>query len=266
MNQKVPPVLKWCAYCQQFTGESPEYDDFSITHGLCARCAAQKLEVFSAGTVARGNFLRVIFDRLFGAGCRNDLETAARIIDEAIAADCRPVDVLVGMIAPMLFQIGEDWKRGVITVEGEHRFTAFSEKVIDLVESRMAARAPALAPQPEAPLLFLMNAPGNRHTLAVRILALWLESRGMNVRIVDEHAGVDALMHELADARPAFLLISMALPEQRDHVAEVAAHIQALPAALRPRLLVGGYPVKVGLVRSIPGVDLVADISALSFS
>jgi methanogenic corrinoid protein MtbC1 len=259
-------VLKWCAYCQQFTGESPKYDDFSITHGLCARCATRKLDLFSTGTVDHANFLRGIFDRLFGAGCRNDFEAAARIVDEAIAAHCRPVDILVGMIAPMLFQIGEDWKRGVITVEGEHRFTAFSEKVIDLVQSRMAAHAPALAPQPEAPLLFLMNAPGNRHTLAVRILALWLESRGINTRIVDEHADLDVLMHDVADARPGFLLISMALPEQRDHVAEVAAHIQALPAALRPRLLVGGYPVKVGLVQSIPGADLVTDISALSFA
>ena len=115
-------------------------------------------------------------------------------------------------------------------------------------------------------LLFLMNAPGNRHTLAVRFLALWLESRGMNTRIVDEHADLDALMHDVADARSGFLLISMALPEQRDHVAEVAAHIQALPAPLRPRLLVGGYPVKVGLIQSIPGADLVTDISALSFA
>lgn len=256
-------MLKWCAYCQQFTGESPEYDDFSITHGLCARCAAGRSDLFSKGTVDHANFLRGIFDRLFGAGCRNDFETAAQIVDEAIAADCRPVDVLVGMIAPMLFQIGEDWKRGVITVEGEHRFTAFSEKVIDLVERRMGLPP---APQADAPLLFLMNAPGNRHTLAVRILALWLESRGMKTRIVDEHVGVDALMQDVADARPRFLLISMALPEQRDHVADVAAHIQALPEALRPRLLVGGYPVKVGLVRTIPGADLVPDISALSFA
>ena len=116
-------MLNWCAYCQQFTGESPQYDDFRITHGLCARCETRKLDLFSASTVGHADFLRGIFDRLFGAGCRNDFETAARIVDEAIAAHCRPVDVLVGMIAPMLFQIGEDWKRGVITVEGEHRFT-----------------------------------------------------------------------------------------------------------------------------------------------
>ena len=259
-------MLKWCAYCQQFTGESPEYDDFSITHGLCARCASGRSDLFSKGTVDHANFLRGIFDRLFGAGCRNDFETAARIVDEAIAADCRPVDILVGMIAPMLFQIGEDWRRGVITVEGEHRFTAFSENVLDLLETKIAEQPPASAPSPDAPLLFLMNAPGNRHTLAVRILALWLESRALRTRIIDAEAGLDVLLHDVADGRPGFLLISMALPEQRDHVAEVAAHIQALPEALRPKMLVGGYPVKVGLVRTIPGADLVPDISALSFA
>ena len=54
-------MLKWCAYCQQFTGESPKYDDFSITHGLCARCATRKLDLFSTGTVDHANFLRGIF-------------------------------------------------------------------------------------------------------------------------------------------------------------------------------------------------------------
>ena len=65
-------MLKWCAYCQQFTGESPEYDDFSITHGLCGDCASGKLDLFSASTVEQADFLRDIFDRLFAAGRRNE--------------------------------------------------------------------------------------------------------------------------------------------------------------------------------------------------
>ena len=122
-----------------------------------------------------------------------------------------------------------------------------------------------LSARPDAPLLFLMNARGNRHTLAVRILSLWLTNLGLKTRIVNERAGLDDLVRDLAVSRPRFLLISMALLEQRDYVAAVAERIQALPEAPRPKVLVGGYPVKIGVVQSIPGADLVSDIGALSF-
>lgn len=258
-------MLKWCSYCQQFRGESPEFDDFSITHGLCKSCASRRIDLFSASIVDHANFLRAIFDRLFRAGRLNDFDSATKIVEEAIAAKCRAVDILVGMIAPMLFQIGEDWKKGAITVDDERRFTAFCERVVDLVERRTAAASTAATEKARRPTLFLMNAPGNRHTLAIRILSLWFTSQGMKTRIIDEQAGLDALLKELSDTRPGFLLVSMALLEQRGEVAAVAEQLQRLPEAARPKMLVGGYPVKVGLVPPIPGADLVADISALSF-
>lgn len=258
-------MLKWCAYCQQFSGESPEYHDFRITHVLCARCAESKFDLFGASAVEHAAFLRDIFDRLFRAGRRDDFETAADIVEEAVAAHCRPVDVLIGMIAPMLYRIGEDWERGTVTVEDEHRFTAFCERVIDLVESKMHA-ATSTAPRPDAPTFLLMNVRGNRHVLAIRILALWLQSRGMIVRVVDEPSSADALLQTLAAEPPGVFMMSMSMPEQRDHVAEIASRIQALPQAMRPRVIVGGYPVKVGLVQAIPGADLIADINTLSFA
>ena len=60
-------MLKWCAYCQQFTGESPEYDDFSITHGLCASCGAGNFDLFGTSTVEHAVVLRAIFEKLFRA-------------------------------------------------------------------------------------------------------------------------------------------------------------------------------------------------------
>ena len=66
-----------------------------------------------------------------------DFEAAARIIENAIAANCRPVDILIGMIAPMLYEVGEEWKRGALSVDAEHRFTAFSEQVIGLLKSKV---------------------------------------------------------------------------------------------------------------------------------
>ena len=115
-------------------------------------------------------------------------------------------------------------------------------------------------------LLFLMNAPGNRHNLAVRILALWLVSRGARVRIIDDGIDSVSLMQSIAADRPRYLLISMALTEQRDHVVEIVNAAKALPPEVRPTVIVGGYPVKAGLIKAIPAAELLSDISALPIS
>ncbi len=252
-------MLKWCSYCQQFQGEAAPYADFTITHGLCRACGGDQPILPSGIAVDRAKFLHAIFQSLFEAGRRNDFPAAETIVGRAIAANCRPVDVLVGMIAPMLHEIGEAWERGSLSVAGEHEFTAFSERVIDLVEARMNGHARVSGNGD----VVLMNAPGNTHTLAIRILALWLQARGVPARTVDERALFGALTG--APGRPKTLLISMALPEQRDGVAHLIERLQNLPEPSRPRILIGGFAVKTGLTAPIAGSELVADIGELDW-
>jgi methanogenic corrinoid protein MtbC1 len=244
--------------------ETAPYDNFTISHGLCPSSASAHKYPFAHDVVERGTTLRILFRALFDAGLNEDFEAATQIVDEAIAANCRPVDILFGMISPMLYEIGEEWKRGALSVEAEHRFTSFSRRVVELVEARIgsvtAASAYHVTPS------FLMNAPGNRHELALRILSIWLESRGTKVRIIEEDVDQDKLMRSIAAERPKYLLISMSLTDQRESVAEIAKAIQALPHDVRPKTIVGGYPIKVGLIRSIPETELLSNISALQIA
>jgi len=246
--------------------EIDPYDDFSITHGMCSSCVSAHQNPFANHVVDRAQLLRKIFRALLDAGQNDDFETAARIVDDAIAANCRPVDILVGMLSPMLYEIGEAWKRGAITVEAEHRFTAFSQKVIGLVEARIGSVAAAPPVSSNTALLFLMNAPGNRHDLALRILSTWLECHGARVRVIEDDVDQDRLMRSIAAERPRYLMISMALIDQRDPVAGIARAVHALPQDVRPRTIVGGYPVKAGLIRSIPDAELLANIDALQIA
>jgi methanogenic corrinoid protein MtbC1 len=251
-------------------GEIPPYDDFGITHGLCRPCEMEHFDLFEDRALGRSIFLRGIFHQLFDAGRREDMAVAEGIVDAAIAAHCRPVDILIGMIAPMLYEVGEEWKRGALSVASEHRFTAFSERVIDLIARKIeygfGITRPGMLPQMHATSFVLMNAPGNRHTLAIRILALWLESRGLRARIVGAELSRAALVADLIAARPKYFLMSMSLAEQYDGVADVAQSIHALPAAIRPTVVVGGYPIKAGLISSIPAVSLMADINSLALN
>ena len=56
----------------------------------------------------------------------------------------------------------------------------------------------------------------------------------------------------------------MALAEQSSGVMAMTKRIATLPSPVRPKIFVGGYAVKLGLVSDLPGAELMADISALS--
>jgi methanogenic corrinoid protein MtbC1 len=256
-------VLKWCAHCQQFIGEMPPHADLGITHGLCRKCAGEEPDLLSGDEYAHAVVLRDLFQSLFAAGRRNDFDAAKPLVDNAIAAHCRPVDILVGMIAPMLYEIGSAWERGTLTVEGEHEFTAFAERVIDLVEARMRLAWSQPARPGGDGCYFLMNAPGNTHVVGIRILGLWLQTQGWRARHVDEFTVFDVLTEPALAGEPKTLLVSIALPEQCDAVAALVERVQSLPAPSRPNIVLGGYAVKTGRVPPIPGVTLASDISAL---
>jgi methanogenic corrinoid protein MtbC1 len=249
-------MLYWCSYCQQFMGEVPDYQDLAITHGMCADCEP-KVPHFAESDFVHAEFLKGIQLKLLDAGRRDDLTAAGKIIADALRRKVRPVDILIGLVSPMLYQIGEEWKAGTLSVEGEHRFTAFCEKMFDL----LAPLVPAPLKSDEIEAL-LMNAPGNTHTLAIRIVALWLTSRGLRAEIAGD-LSAEALADLVSTMRPKMLLISMALAEQFGAVAAIAGRMAELPGSTRPKVFVGGYAVKLGLIPPIPGAELLASISDL---
>jgi len=255
-------MLKWCSYCQHFLGEIPDYEKLTITHGVCAACAANAL-AFTESDFKLAESIRHIQHQLYDAGRRNDLEAAEHIIDNAARANIRAVDILIGIIAPMLYQVGEDWKRGILSVAEEHRFTSYCDEMFKRVASRAKALMPVNATEAKEPEVLLMNAPGNKHTLAIRILTLWLWNKGLRARIIDVPPILEDLTAQVIRAQPRLILVSMALAEQCMGVTTIAERIAELPSSIRPRVIVGGYAVKLGLVSAIPGADLMDDISSL---
>ncbi len=253
-------MLKWCSYCQQFLGEVPDYDNFAITHGECPECHAETLK--GEVDLARPLLHKAVQNKLWKAGSTNDLTAAGTVIDDAVFMGIRPVDILIGMVAPMLYQVGDDWKNGTLSVEQEHRFTAFCDQVIGLVSTKMHLSAPLNSTSSGS--ILLINAPGNLHTLGLRIIALWLASKGQAATILKEDYGAARLLEFINTTRTKLLLISVALPEQYPGVNEIVEKVAKIANPMRPRIVVGGSAVKLGLIPAIPGAELMADISLLS--
>jgi methanogenic corrinoid protein MtbC1 len=256
-------MLIWCSYCQQFVGEGPPYERLAVTHGVCSSCEPSVLSLTET-EFSHALRLKAIQEQLADAGRNNDLTAAARIIASAGKANVSGVDILLGVIAPILYQIGEDWKCGTITVAQEHRFTAFYESIYHLVAAGTTNVLHSDASQAERPDVLLTNAPGNRHTLAIRILALWLARKGARTQVATGPLDVEGMIALVGKTQPHILLVSMALAEQAADVATIAGRIAALRDDIRPRVIVGGYAVKLGMVSAISGATLMADISSLA--
>src|SRR6202789_4094244 len=125
-------MLRWCAYCQEFQGEIAPLDIFTTTHGICPACQAKGMAQL-ASEIGNSHRLREIQGLLYAAGKAGDMAAAPRIIHSALTAGLRPVDILVGLITPLLYLIGLEWESSLITVADEHRFTSFCERVFELV-------------------------------------------------------------------------------------------------------------------------------------
>lgn len=252
-------MLSWCSYCQTFQGEIEPYHQLDMSHGICPEC----LPGVNAIEDADFEHLRVLQDiqsRLMAVGRSGDVAAADEIVRAAESAGVRPIDTLVGLVAPLLHQIGEEWERADISVAQEHRFTTFCEGLYELVD---AGAERAVCDESGRSDVLLMNAAGNRHTLGIRFLALWLKGEGCRARDVLPGPGLPTLEAMIESARPRVLVVSMALAEQRESVGQVAARVAALPHARRPRILVGGYAVKMGMVSPIPGAELASDLRSV---
>lgn len=98
---------------------------------------------FSDADLAHTRTLQSLYHELMKAGRISDLTAAERILSEAESTGCQAVDVLIAIVAPMLYQIGEESERGAATVAEEHRFTAFCAKLCELVGRRVATSTAA---------------------------------------------------------------------------------------------------------------------------
>ena len=255
-------MLKLVLLLPEFLGETEPYEDLRITHGICATCLPNLLTLTNQD-LERSVRLRTVQEQLRTAGLSGDFKAADHAIQNAIAQNVRAIDILLGLVAPMLYQIGEDWRKGFITVAEEHRFTSYCEQLFETLRKDVTISSPTDGDRVE---VLLMNAPGNRHTLAIRILAAWFADKGIPARVIDSIPVIDDFIKLLCESPPRLILISIALPEQHPAVFRLAERIVAMPGPHHPKILVGGNAVKMKLVPPIPGAYLVTDINSIEAS
>ena len=232
-------MIKWCSYCLHFMDECEPYDRYIISHGVCPDCAPKALAFTRADKDALQG-LRTFFI---------DLQTAARagvaldwaeVLEESRWLGIPPLDLLMGLLQPLLEEVGELWARGRMTVLAEHRFTAMAEALA----ARLRQDGQAMAATPR---LLLVNADRNFHTLGVQMAELYFTAIGLPHLTIAPGLPTEELLDLVRLHRPEVLGFSVALVQHLAQVETVARRLGDLPFT-PPVLLVGGPAVRQGLV------------------
>jgi methanogenic corrinoid protein MtbC1 len=233
-------MIRWCAYCQRYQGEAEPFDHYAITHTICGRCVTDG--AYEADAIARIEPIRAFFERVPRSGTEPGL-TAAALVDEGAALGIDPVDLLLGIVQPVLHRIGHRWARSEATVAEEHRVTMLCGGVIQRIVEGAGNQALRNSRTPDV-LLTVVD--GNQHTLGVQILEVMLLRSGVSTFAVYPGLPPAEIVALARTLRPRVVAISAALPQQIQPALEAAERLAGERAG-GPPVVVGGLALRGGM-------------------
>jgi DNA-binding transcriptional MerR regulator len=193
---------------------------------------------------------------------REHLIEAFRVLDEPAATMMMGSmltiysveQVCTDLITPTLWQIGQLWANGQLSVSVEHFASNFFRALLTNLFH--------VTPGPrEGPLTITCCAPGEPHELAALMLSLFLRRQHTRVAYLGQSIEISGLIHTIRKLSPALVCISLTMPEYLPALTQLATQIQQLPPP-RPIFSFGGqvFAHYSYAIPQIPGIHLNGDL------
>ena len=184
---------------------------------------------------------------------------AQQLFRAALERQRDPVAAAVELVQPALYSIGRKWQDNQISVAQEHLATA-------IVEALLAETAHAHGRGgPEDSSSMLALAPGNRHSVGLRIVADALAEAGWNTHMLPAGGDVHAILEAVARERPQVLAVSVSLAHHLLTTRALFTRVRSRLGPAAPQLLLGGLAVAEypDIARSMEDIILVPDVRDL---
>ncbi len=234
-------MLIWCAYCQHYLGEKQPYESFEMTHSICEKCCE------SGRHKDRAHIKELQPIAEFHANIRDKAVEGEEILIEQVLAESKrlgisSVDMAIGILQPVLNEMGRLHEQGKVTVAQEHAFTDKVERMI----SDLFALSPAMKNcQEKRPLVMLTCVDGNYHWLGLRLLELNLLEVNIPTRAFIPSLPREEIIQLAAQLQPIVLGLSVYQKEQCTEASSIREGIlQSTAGAYAPTVVVGGHGAK----------------------
>ncbi|GAC1404278.1 MAG: cobalamin-dependent protein [Ktedonobacteraceae bacterium] len=200
--------------------------------------------------------MRLVQERLVEVFNLLDESQATMIMGSMLAI--YPLDqVCTELITPTMWQIGQLWADGVVTVSVEHFATNFFRALLtNLLQVTLVTAG--------APTAIVCCAPGEQHELAPLMLSLFLRRSGIRVVYLGQNIEIEGLLQSVQQVVPALLCVSLTMPAYLSAVIDLAHQIEALPPP-RPIFAFGGqvFAYDTRVISHIPGVYLAGELKTV---
>ncbi|MDQ6660221.1 MAG: MerR family transcriptional regulator [Chloroflexota bacterium] len=199
---------------------------------------------------------RFVRERLLEAFNSFDEAMASRLMASMLAI--YPIEqVFTELITPALWEIGQLWEQGLISVAIEHFASAF-------FHGWLTNLLHAMPTSHTNPLVIACCAPGELHELAPLMLSLLLRRAGLRVAYLGQSMETESLLQTVRQLSPALLCVSVTLVSSLEALTELGQKLQELPAP-RPVLIFGGqaFEQRADLIAQVPGVYVEGDIQTI---
>ncbi len=200
--------------------------------------------------------MRFVQECLLDAFNSLDEATADRFMASMLAI--YPIEqVCAELITPTLWEIGQRWEQGLITVSVEHFASAF-------FHGWLTNLLHAMPTSNTDPLVIACCAPGELHELAPLMLSLLLRRAGLRVAYLGQSIETESLLQTVRQLSPALICVSVTLVSSLEAVTELGQKLLELPSP-RPALIFGGqaFEQRADLIAGVPGVYVDGDMQTI---
>jgi DNA-binding transcriptional MerR regulator len=173
-------------------------------------------------------------------------EPAAQAVLDRLFTTLTVETVLRDVIVPFLYDLGERWQRGTITVGQEHYAT-------NVLRGRLSALARGWG-HGQGPLAILACPPGELHDLPMLAFGIALNRSGWRISYLGADTPVDELVRTAAVTRPDIIVLGATTPERFDGTADALSRL-----ARRTRVALGGRGATPDFAHRVGAVHLSED-------
>jgi MerR family transcriptional regulator, light-induced transcriptional regulator len=255
-------MILWCAYCQTCLGEKEPYGSHTMSHSICDACVARGAMRDDAGILAIkpiADLYRNLRTAVFGS----NRSSAIALVTSGLDLGLKPEDLAWGVLQPLLYETGELWAKGLLSIAHEHQVSQQVEEALGL----LFERSPSLAGHRQSlrPFAVLTLAARNYHSIGVRLLEFHLAAQGVDSQVYVPGLPIEEVLALARDLRPVVLGVSVSMPGQMQSVDALRDALLTLPAGERPRLVLGGCAFRLGLkLPAHSGYSMLDDLRALA--
>ncbi|MDD2365807.1 MAG: cobalamin-dependent protein [Desulfuromonadaceae bacterium] len=138
------------------------------------------------------------------------------------------------VVQPSMYEVGQLWESGEISVTREHAASAIVTRVIAVLQANFSRQ------QPSKGRAIVTATANEHHELGAWIVADMLELDGWEVRYLGANTPFESLTEMTVRLRPHLLAISVTMPHNVESVRSFIAGLRQQPNIEKTTILVGG--------------------------